>query len=84
MLYLINCDLRKDVFTMKKVNSMIIKAKNAMAAKRGEAYIDMVVKIVIVAVLGVIVFGVVKGIVGKDGEGFLGKAQTKINEITID
>lgn len=68
---------------MKKINTMVIKAKNAMAAKRGEAYIDMVVKIVIVAVLGVIVFGVVNGIVGKDGEGFLGKAQNKINEINV-
>lgn len=63
---------------MKKINSMVIKAKNAMAAKSGEAYIDMVIKIVIVAVLGVVVFTVVRRLVGNENTGFLGNAKAEI------
>lgn len=57
---------------------MVIKAKNAMAAKSGEAYIDMVIKIVIIAVLGVVVFTVVRRIVGNENNGFLGRATQEI------
>ena len=63
---------------MKKINSMVIKAKNAMSAKRGEAYIDTVVKIVIIAVLGLLVFGIVKGMT----EGLLGKANTAVDNLS--
>lgn len=63
---------------MKKINSMVIKAKNAMAAKSGEAYLDMVIKIVIVAVLGVVVFTVVRRLVGNENAGFLGNAKEEI------
>ena len=66
---------------MKKINSMIVKAKNAMSAKKGEAYIDMVVKIVIIAVLGVVVYLAVNTLIGDDSSGFLGRASNKVNEI---
>ena len=68
---------------MKKINSMVIKAKNAMAAKSGEAYMDMVIKIVIIAVLGVVVFTVVRRIVGNENSGMLGNAKENIESNII-
>jgi len=65
---------------MKKINALVVKTKNALAARSGEAYIDTVVKIVIVAVLGVLVFLAVRAMT----TGLLDKAQTSVDNLSAN